>query len=52
LLNRLLLILAATAALGGCISISRAPAIVVPQGASVICPGGAPATLSNGTYHC
>jgi hypothetical protein len=26
--------------------------VVVPQGATVICPGGAPAVLSNGAYRC
>jgi hypothetical protein len=31
----------------------QAPAtIVVPQGASVVCPGGAPAVYANGAYRC
>jgi hypothetical protein len=28
------------------------PTIVVPQGASVVCPNGTPAVLANGVYRC
>lgn len=26
--------------------------VVVPQGATVVCPNGSAATFSNGAYHC
>jgi hypothetical protein len=29
-----------------------APTVVVPQGASVVCPSGAPAVYSGGAYRC
>jgi len=28
------------------------PTVVIPQGAAVVCPGGAPATITGGVYHC
>lgn len=28
------------------------PTVVVPQGANVVCPSGAPAVYSNGAYRC
>jgi hypothetical protein len=51
-LIRGLVLLAALAALDGCINISPSPTYIVPPGSTVICPGGAPATFSNGAYHC
>jgi hypothetical protein len=44
----LLIIGLGLAACGG----SDKTVVVVPQGATVICPGGAPAVLSNGAYRC
>ncbi len=38
--------------LAGCGGGSEKTVVVVPQGATVICPGGAPAVLSNGAYRC
>ncbi len=43
---------AALLALSGCLYIAPSPTYVVPPNASVICPGGAPATFSNGVYRC
>jgi hypothetical protein len=45
-------VLAAVLALGGCISVAPSPTYIVPPGSTVICPGGTPATFSNGAYHC
>jgi hypothetical protein len=47
-------LLLAAFTLAGCFS-SRtepAPTVVVTQGATVICPNGAPAVVSSGTYRC
>lgn len=52
MLIRSLVLLAALIALGGCISIAPSPTYIVPPGSSVICPGGAAATFSNGVYRC
>jgi uncharacterized lipoprotein YajG len=53
---RLLGLLVAMLALAGCISYSSSPqpspTIIVPPGASVICPSGAPAVLSGNVYRC
>ncbi len=46
------LLLLAALSLAACISTSPAPTIVVPQGASVICPSGSTAVYSNGAYRC
>ena len=49
------LVVLATLALTACISRTEekaAPTVVVPQGASVVCPSGAPATYVNGAYRC
>jgi hypothetical protein len=49
-------LLVAMLALGGCISYSSSPqpspTIIVPQGATVICPNGTPAVLSGNVYRC
>ena len=41
-------------ALMGCINYSSSPTptIIVPPGASVICPNGTPAVLSGNVYRC
>ena len=48
--------LVATLALAGCISYSSspqpAPTIILPPGATVICPNGTPAVLSGNVYRC
>ncbi|HLI14304.1 MAG TPA: hypothetical protein VKY65_22130 [Alphaproteobacteria bacterium] len=41
-----------TASLAGCVSYSSGPTVVLPPGATVICPNGSPATYGNGAYHC
>jgi hypothetical protein len=55
-MHRYLLVVLATLALAGCYSSteqSKAPAtIVVPQGASVVCPNGSAAVYSAGAYRC
>ncbi len=28
------------------------PTVVIPPGAAVVCPGGSPAVMTNGVYHC
>jgi uncharacterized lipoprotein YajG len=49
-------LLVAMLALAGCISYSSSPqpspTIIVPPGATVICPNGTPAVLSGNAYHC
>jgi hypothetical protein len=49
-----LLLLLATIPLSACISThsSPSPTIVVPQGASVVCPNGTAAVYSDGAYRC
>jgi hypothetical protein len=47
-----LIVLLAVLPLGACISTSPAPTVIVPQGATVICPNGSNATYSDGAYRC
>jgi hypothetical protein len=44
----------AALSLAGCLSFSSSPSptIVVPQGATVVCPNGSPAAYSDGAYRC
>lgn len=42
----------ATLSLAGCISTSSPPTVVVPPGATVVCPNGTTATPSGGGYRC
>ena len=47
------LVVALTAlSLGGCISTSPSPTVVVPPGSTVVCPNGSPAVVASGSYHC
>ena len=45
-------LLLAALSLTACISTHPAPTIIVPQGASVVCPNGSAAVYSNGAYRC
>jgi hypothetical protein len=49
-------LLVAMVALAGCFSYSSSPqpspTIIVPPGATVICPNGTPAVLSGNVYRC
>ena len=51
---RWLMVLMAAFSLVGCFSYSSTPSptVVVPHGATVICPNGSPATGTNGAYSC
>ena len=51
---RWLALVMATLSLAGCFSYnsSPSPTIVVPPGASVVCPNGSPAILTGGVYRC
>ena len=54
-MRRWTVIVLGTLALAACISRTEehaAPTVVVPQGASVVCPSGAPAVYSAGAYRC
>lgn len=47
-------LMVAVLALAGCISYSSSPSptVIVPPGATVICPNGSPAVLSGNVYRC
>jgi hypothetical protein len=51
---RWLLIVMATLSLAACFSYTRepSPTVVVPSGATVLCPNGSPAVYSSGAYRC
>jgi hypothetical protein len=51
---RWLAIVMATLSLAACISYTRepTPTVVVPSGASVVCPNGTAAVYSSGAYRC
>jgi hypothetical protein len=54
-MRRWSLIVLGMLALTACISRTEeraAPTVVVPQGASVVCPSGTPAVYSSGAYRC
>jgi hypothetical protein len=51
---RWLVLVMAMLSLAGCFSYSSSPSptIVVPPGATVVCPNGSPGILTGGTYRC